>query len=424
MTAVRCEGLGKRYRLGSSRVYKSLRESIMLAASRPFRRRARREEIWALREVSLEIAAGEVVGVIGRNGAGKSTLLKILTRITEPTEGTVRLRGRVGSLLEVGTGFHSELTGRENIFLSGAILGMRRREILKKFDEIVAFAEVERFLDTPVKHYSSGMFLRLGFAVAAHLDPDILLVDEVLAVGDSAFQKKCLGKIGDVGRGGRTVIFVSHDEGAVRRLCGRTALLEQGHLTFFGSTSEAFAAYRATRSERDFSARHRTVSSPVARIVEAFLSLDGSVSSELAAGQQPILTVELEVSERARCSLEVLVRDETMLPVLFCPLGLMGHGEANLEPGTYRQSVRLNLPRLACGGYSLDLMLAETGVRFLDSVEQALRMVVVPTADPGTGWVFRQSRGQGPVLLEVEPLGSPEPVGPSRPGVVAGRSVG
>src|SRR5271163_3951833 len=192
------------------------------------------EEFWALKNVSFEVKRGEVLGIIGRNGAGKSTLLKILSQITEPTEGRVLLRGRIASLLEVGTGFHPELTGRENIFLNGAILGMREREIRKKFDEIVAFAEVEKFLDTPVKHYSSGMYIRLAFAVAAHLEAEILIVDEVLAVGDSAFQKKCLGKMRDVGQSGRTVLFVSHNMEALSRICSKCVYLIKGQVHMIG----------------------------------------------------------------------------------------------------------------------------------------------------------------------------------------------
>ncbi|HQT93684.1 MAG: ABC transporter [Acidobacteria bacterium 21-70-11] len=242
--AIRVSGLGKRYRIGERLRYKSLRESVSNAVTRTFRGGRRAEEtIWALKDVSFELALGEVVGVIGRNGAGKSTLLKVLSRITEPTEGRVELNGRVGSLLEVGTGFHLELTGRENIYLNGAILGMKRAEIDRKFDEIVAFAEVERFLDTPVKHYSTGMYLRLAFAVAAHLEPEILLVDEVLAVGDAAFQKKCLGKMETVGREGRTVVFVSHSMSAITRLCQRGLLLDAGRVVLDGSAGQAAATY-------------------------------------------------------------------------------------------------------------------------------------------------------------------------------------
>jgi lipopolysaccharide transport system ATP-binding protein len=205
----------------------------------------RQEEFWALKDVSFEVQPGEVVGIIGRNGAGKSTLLKILSRITEPTEGRAVLRGRVGSLLEVGTGFHPELTGRENIYLSGAILGMKRAEINRKFDDIVNFAEVEKFLDTPCKRYSSGMYVRLGFAVAAHLEPEILVIDEVLAVGDSAFQQRCLGKMSQVSRSGRTVLFVSHNMAAVERLCSRAMLLSSGRVQSAGAVHEVVSDYLA-----------------------------------------------------------------------------------------------------------------------------------------------------------------------------------
>src|SRR6266542_342153 len=227
--AIRVEGLSKQYRIGPRRRYKALRDTMMDALCAPARvvqsalrssvtrhDAAEPSTIWALKDVSFEVRRGEVLGVVGRNGAGKSTLLKVLSRITEPTEGTLDVYGRVGSLLEVGTGFNPELTGRENIFLNGAILGMRRSEISRKFDEIVAFAETEKFLDTPVKHYSNGMYLRLAFSVAAHLSVDILLVDEVLAVGDIAFQRNCLGKMGDVARDGRTIVFVSHNLAAVQ----------------------------------------------------------------------------------------------------------------------------------------------------------------------------------------------------------------
>jgi lipopolysaccharide transport system ATP-binding protein len=248
--AIRVEGLGKQYRIGGPMAqYHTLREQIVRAMSAPWRALRRRGEkngnrmIWALRDVCFEVKRGEVIGIIGRNGAGKSTLLKILSRITEPTSGEVDLHGRVGSLLEVGTGFNPELTGRENVYLNGAILGMKRAEIARKFDEIVAFAEVEKFLDTPVKHYSSGMYMRLAFAVAAHLEPEILVVDEVLAVGDAAFQKKCLGKMGQVAEGGRTVLFVSHNLHAVNSLCTRALVLHGGKVVFDGTAARGVARY-------------------------------------------------------------------------------------------------------------------------------------------------------------------------------------
>ena len=252
---IRVENLSKQYRIGRRQPDRTLRETMSEMASAPFRRLGSvlrplngrngndDDTIWALKDVSFEVMPGEVVGIIGRNGAGKSTLLKILSRITDPTSGGVDLHGRVGSLLEVGTGFHPELTGRENIYLNGAILGMRRAEIERKFDEIVAFAEIERFLDTPVKHYSSGMYVRLAFAVAAHLEPEILLVDEVLAVGDAAFQSKCLGKMGDVAKEGRTVLFVSHNMLAVVSLCTRVIFLETGGAFADGGASEVVEQY-------------------------------------------------------------------------------------------------------------------------------------------------------------------------------------
>src|SRR6266567_2065757 len=244
------ENLGKKYLLRHQKGqrYTALRDVIADRAKNLFRRNRpvagpTREEFWALKDVSFEVKRGEVLGIIGRNGAGKTTLLKILSRITDPTEGRVRLRGRVASLLEVGTGFHPELTGRENIFLNGAILGMTRAEIKSKFDEIVDFAEIERFLDTPVKRYSSGMYVRLAFAVAAHLEPEILIVDEVLAVGDAQFQKKCLGKMENVGKEGRTVLFVSHNMSAIKSLCNVGLLLEGGELKSFGIVGAVLEKY-------------------------------------------------------------------------------------------------------------------------------------------------------------------------------------
>lgn len=254
-TVVRADGLGKMYQLGVPRVGMEGTPGLRHVLENGFKRMMNRfrgrtgegerasEEFWALRDVSFEIKQGECVGVVGRNGAGKSTLLKVLSRITEPTTGEVRLRGRVGSLLEVGTGFHPELTGRENIYLNGSVLGMSRHEVKAKFDEIVAFSEVEQFLDTPVKRYSSGMYVRLAFAVAAHLEPEILIVDEVLAVGDAAFQKKCLGRMTEVAGHGRTVLFVSHNMAAVKALCNSTLVLSGGQVDTFGDTEQAVRRY-------------------------------------------------------------------------------------------------------------------------------------------------------------------------------------
>jgi lipopolysaccharide transport system ATP-binding protein len=265
--AILTDDLGKLYRIGQRQQYNTLKDTLTTLMAKPFHRftawgkpsfstvstqsrTGRRERIWALKDVTFEIEHGEVVGIIGRNGAGKSTLLKILSRITKPTTGHSRTQGRVGSLLEVGTGFHPELTGRENVFLNGAILGMRREEIRRRFDEIVAFAEIEKFIDTPVKRYSSGMYMRLAFAVAAHLEPEILIVDEVLAVGDVEFQKKCLGKMDSVAQAGRTVLFVSHNMDAIQQLCPRCIMLDQGQLVIDGDSDNVIAQYLSSYSHQ------------------------------------------------------------------------------------------------------------------------------------------------------------------------------
>ena len=267
---IKVENLSKQYRIGAHEGYKTFRETLVDTVKVPFQRlssllsaprsklSSQDDTIWALKNVSFEVQQGEVIGIIGRNGAGKSTLLKILSKITEPTEGRVELRGRIGSLLEVGTGFHPELTGHENVYLYGAILGMDRWEVTRKFDEIIAFAEIEKFIDTPVKRYSSGMYMRLAFAVAAHMETEILLVDEVLAVGDAAFQKKCLGKMGDVSKKGRTVLFVSHNMIAIEHLCNKAILLKSGQITCQGETRQAISSYLSSNKakiEKDLSIR-------------------------------------------------------------------------------------------------------------------------------------------------------------------------
>src|SRR6266567_4267272 len=269
-TIIRAENLGKRYAIGDRERYLALRDVLTRALKAPARvfrarqplngngRNGHQGHIWALKDVSFEVREGEVVGIIGRNGAGKTTLLKILARVTKPTRGFADVRGRMGSLLEVGTGFHPELTGRENVFLSGAILGMGRNEMAQKFDEIVAFAEVEDFIDTPLKRYSTGMQMRLAFAVAAHLEPEILLVDEVLAVGDINFQKKCLGKMGDVAQGGRTILFVSHQMNQIRRLCQRALWVGSGQIQKEGSTAEVVGAYETAMTSGQLDGRGRT----------------------------------------------------------------------------------------------------------------------------------------------------------------------
>ncbi len=308
MASIRCQGLSKQYRLEARESYKALRDVIASAAAKPFRQvRAHQNGhgkidnrqsaignnfIWALEDVSFTVERGEILGIIGRNGAGKSTLLKILSRITQPTRGEAFIDGRVGSLLEVGTGFHPELSGRENIYLNGAILGMRKAEIERKFDEIVAFAEVEKFVDTAVKRYSSGMHVRLAFAVAAHLDTEILLVDEVLAVGDADFQSKCLRKMGDVTRAGRTTLFVSHNMEAVARLCPRALLLDKGRLAESGPTSEVITRYLHSGfgllAEKSWSSQNMAPGDDVVRLNSVRIRNEAGKTQQILDSSQPI----------------------------------------------------------------------------------------------------------------------------------------
>ena len=306
--AIRVDGLSKQYRVGlrKPRGYRTLRDSIAEAMTWPLRRLRGGDEpapegtFYAVKDVSFDVRPGEAVGIIGRNGAGKSTLLKILSRITEPTDGRVEVRGRLGSLLEVGTGFHPELTGRENVYLNGSILGMTRREIDRKFDEIVAFSEIERFLDTPVKRYSSGMFVRLAFAVAAHLEPEILVVDEVLAVGDAGFQKKCLGKMQDVAKHGRTVLFVSHNISAVTRLCDRAILLSEGRVVRDGPSDQVGNYYLSagceTSARREWKDPARAPGNDVVRLRAVRVQTDaGDVCDSLDIRRDILVTMDYEV---------------------------------------------------------------------------------------------------------------------------------
>jgi len=326
-------------------------------------RSKKRDEIWAVKDVSFEMPAGEVLGVIGRNGAGKSTLLKILSRITEPTEGIAIIRGRVGSLLEVGTGFHPELTGRENVYLNGAILGMRKREIERKFDEIVAFAEVERFIDTPVKRYSSGMYVRLAFAVAAHLEPEVLLVDEVLAVGDTAFQKRCLGRMGEVAREGRTVLFVSHNLIAVRTLCERAILLRDGRLAADGTPAEAIDAYlgaaRVSKAETVWGDAAGAPGNELFRLSAVRIrNTEGLPAARLWSNQPFDIEVEYRnLVEGARLGATVVLFNEENVLVF----GSLSNTEPRwhgrpLHVGIFRSTCRIPGDLLAEGGYTVSVI--------------------------------------------------------------------
>ena len=364
------------------------------------------EEFWALKDVSLEIKRGEVVGIIGRNGAGKSTLLKVLSRITEPTKGRVVLRGRVASLLEVGTGFHPELTGRENIFLNGAILGMTQREIRKKFDEIVAFAGVERFLDTPVKRYSSGMYVRLAFAVAAHLEPEILIVDEVLAVGDAEFQKKCLGKMGEVARGGRTVVFVSHNMAAMKSLTKRGIVLDAGRVVSSGATEQVIQQYlqlisRPIVEERRTWGRgkHTTI-----RDVRLLTKDDHQPTTQYVPGDPLILEVVIETDGTRGMSLELFLTDASRTRLGFASTYSF-HGQTLPEKeGTYRATIKLDPLWLAAGNYIFDVATSVPSNNEWDhQVESAVEFEVQFSNALGYPWDFKQSYGFGCLTLLCRP---------------------
>ncbi len=408
--AIRVAGLGKEYQLGTrERGYTTFREAVGRAVTAPFRRLRQLSgatesstSFWALKDVSFDVEPGEVVGIIGRNGAGKSTLLKILSQITEPTTGEIALNGRVASLLEVGTGFHPELSGRENIYLNGAILGMSRAEIKRKFDEIVAFAEVEKFLDTPVKRYSSGMYVRLAFAVAAHLEPEILIVDEVLAVGDTAFQKKCLGKMGEVAKGGRTVLFVSHNMGAIQTLCTRGVFLSRGQLVTTGPTEQVVTTYlqtaSATPADLALTTADRSGSGAV-RLTGFWLEDGGRRTEEVASGRPVSLVLRYSADDGASLTgvsfgvsfhtamgdtLSVIYSDYT--GVTFGELG--GEGE-----------VRFRVPELPLnqGLYYIGARVLVRGIEADWPKQYVGQMNVVQGKYRDLG--FNQHSGTGPLLL-------------------------
>lgn len=399
--AISADKLGKRYRIGGPQQrYTTLRESISGNVADALRRVRNpwltpdgSEAIWALRDVSFEVRPGEAIGVIGRNGAGKTTLLKILSRITEPTEGRVTANGRVASLLEVGTGFHPELTGRENIYLNGAILGMRRVEIGGRFDEIVAFAEIERFLDTPVKHYSSGMYVRLAFAVAAHLRSDILLVDEVLAVGDMAFQKKCLGKMGEAGSEGRAVVLVSHSLSSIRQLSSRAIWLDSGRLMRVGPTEAVVEEYVLANVERptgaslrDFSHRH---GSGEITIVDFWVENEGGARVESVANGEPATFVfEYETQRATYRGVTVSLHVHTLMGDMVVWVHNRMTGQ---DFGTIPRAgqFRCHIPRfpLAAAVYTLHVHVSlHNGQQVVDDLEHFARMEVVDGDFYGTGY--------------------------------------
>ncbi len=387
--AVSVERLSKKYRLGQVHTdLLSERLSYFFGFRQPPSNRGAQGEFWALRDLSFEVKEGDVVGIIGRNGAGKSTLLKILSRLTAPTEGRARIRGRLASLLEVGTGFHPELTGRENIYLNGTILGMRRREIDRKFDEIVAFSGVEAFLDTPVKRYSSGMYVRLAFAVAAHVESEILVVDEVLAVGDAEFQKRCLGKMGEVARGGRTVMFVSHNLTAIRTLCTSGVLLDAGRVVALGTAEYCATLYEARSGHERGPTWHRKHSGAQPMKIR-------SVTSSLE-GHQPnvtlnvTLTVETTSDHRpALVAIDIADSSGTVL------LQAIPRLEGFLHPNTVPQglSIAVDLPPLIPGRYSVSVWLGSHMNETLDEVKEAVEFEI--TESPTPGRVFPHGKEHG-----------------------------
>jgi len=406
--AIHCEGLSKQYRIGQREPYKALRDVISDAAAAPLRRlrstlrngsstssssngsSSDNDTFWALDDLSFDVRRGEVVGIIGRNGAGKSTLLKILSRITKPTRGHAEINGRVGSLLEVGTGFHPELTGRENIYLNAAILGMRKAEVVRKFDEIVAFAEVEKFIDTPVKRYSSGMYVRLAFAVAAHLEPEILIVDEVLAVGDAAFQKKCLSQMGKAAEGGRSILFVSHKLSAINSLCTRCLLLEQGSLVLTGQPAEVTSHYQSRIYEAAVNrgsldeAEH--VGSAKARFTGLKLQAygrDGTQLSYVETGSDLEISVEITSRDDMEdANVAAIIYDINKVRLLDVNTALKS-SFLSLQAGQKaRVSFRLRDVLLKPGTYLLALWLGRGGIEEIDSIHHAASFSVEPS--PGS----------------------------------------
>jgi lipopolysaccharide transport system ATP-binding protein len=404
------ERVGKKYRIqhASQPRYEALRDVIASGVASQWQRLRGRithtqvEDFWALRDVSFDVPVGAVLGIIGRNGAGKSTLLKILSRITEPTEGRIVLRGRAASLLEVGTGFHPELTGRENIFLNGSILGMSRAEITRKFDDIVAFAGTERFLDTPVKRYSSGMYVRLAFAVAAHLEPEILIVDEVLAVGDAEFQQKCLGKMSEVAQSGRTVLFVSHQMAAVQNLCTEALLLEKGRLAARGAVADVISGYLSGAPElMDLSIAHRQGSGAIQFTGVTFKDAAGAVVRSFTCGPPATMDIGVRCQGTAQRAVRIGVGFDDHLGYRVATLSthFVGADIPSLEPGDHVVSLTLPRMALAPGRYGLALFVSAQG-ETADWLLNAGSFAVDAGDFYGTGQLPVAGARQGVVLMD------------------------
>ena len=405
-SVISVRGLGKAYRIGMvNPKHTNFRETLMEAVKTPFTRMRKYSEdfsndepdtFWALKDINFDVGQGEVLGVIGRNGAGKSTLLKVLSRITEPSEGEARIKGRVSSLLEVGTGFHPELTGRENIYLNGAILGMKHAEIKAKFDEIVAFSEVEKFLDTPVKRYSSGMYVRLAFAVAAHLEPEVLIVDEVLAVGDASFQKKCLGKMGDVVKHGRTVLFVSHNMDAVASLCSHVLLVEGGKAGEKLSPEDGVKAYLAlTNSDSTIPLRERPRTQHRTRppiFTGLKITSDSGHQNVVESGQGVTFEVEIEDCEDLKnVTCGIALHNERAQRILF--FHTLYHSGFTFA-GSKKAVLRCHVPSLPLvpDSYYVELVMSD-GYQFIEKVERVERLTVVFADLLGTGKIPNRSQG-------------------------------
>lgn len=419
--AIKVQGLGKQYRLGgkTDNRYRTLRDTISDAFTWPARMlkgelRENSEKIWALQDISFDVREGQVLGVIGRNGAGKSTLLKILSRVTDPTTGYAEISGRVGSLLEVGTGFHPELTGRENIYLNGAVLGMKRREIAKKFDEIVEFSGVSKFIDTPVKHYSSGMYLRLAFSVAAHLEPEILVVDEVLAVGDAEFQRKCLGKMSDVAQAGRTVLFVSHNMSAILRLTEESIVLEKGKLVYRAPTRQAVDYYMASglsqSGERIWAGEEIPAdAAPFRPIAMRVRDSSGKVVDAVQSRQPLAIEIEYE-SAQAIKGLRVGVYLQTIRgEIVFTSFDTDEPGLydkfATRPAGHYVSRTELPAHFLNEGQYVLGVNASSFRVRRYFQEERALAFTVDAMGAPGMQWPEPRQGPVRPMLAwEIEQL--------------------